>query len=324
MTTIIQPPIAQQPKTTGSFFSLPGEIRNKCYAIVLSGSAPGNIRVHSKEERATRDRVYAIRENRQSPPRAMLPSGNALLHTCRQAYHEGARFYYEDNKFVVFSDPICNAFAKSLSPIHVASIRRLNVNILALRRPIMTDFHCRRSWTPEPDENGHRKRISLHDTDFMSSKQLNRLAIFQGLRILTFGGRFGSHGSGFPRDVFGRPGPSITLLHKLIVLAQTLEHLELIKMISYIHKSHPRRGNVFSWRTLPENALGTEDWEYFLRFKGKYVLRGLSQALPPKDAYIEQRNGKHVFIVETLKHKSRGRPYVREIVDVDPEEYLSG
>ena len=178
-------------------------IRNKIYQYVLQGSDLPVCETKSKEELVT-PTLYAIRESRQSPPNALLPSRNALVHTCRQAYQEAAKIYYQRNVISVFSDPVCSAFAHSLSPSHIASIVTLHIHALAVQRPLTFDFHSRRNDPLELPCGGVIPMRTVDDYNFMSAKQIQRLHIFSNLRRLRFFGRW--------RDSAWRPGPSVTLL----------------------------------------------------------------------------------------------------------------
>ena len=101
-----------------SFFSLPGEIRNKIMNLVL---VPGDVYPHTLvPDSSTRVPVSAA--NVQSR------SGVQLIATCRQAYDEGHALFYSSNTFHL---PVTMTFEWSdrLQPKHKFLIKRIGITI---------------------------------------------------------------------------------------------------------------------------------------------------------------------------------------------------
>ena len=317
MAIIIEPPTITQPTTSTSFFSLPPELRNKIYDLTLCGSAPSVLCIESKEElvKPVRDERwaildYAIRERRPSSPEPLRPSRNALMHTCRQAYHEAARFYYEENNICVFSGPVCKLFINSLLPAHIESIRFLEIRSLTIRRPVVPEFRSQRSSLPELPDGEDRRMCTIHDVNFMDGKLLMSLRAFKNLRTLRFTDRWVDNPEQRPEYFFGELGPSPMMLARLIALGTVLEHLEEISVSSYLGRIQPRSGDTFFWRPLPDDVW--EDlcwrgpcWTYSHRF----IEEDKTNQPLPLDAYlyVHRASGRHALVVETLKRESNFR-----------------
>ena len=101
-----------------SFFSLPGEIRNKIMNLVL---VPGDVYPHTPVPKIS-TRVPISAANVESR------SGVQLIATCRQAYNEGHALFYSSNTFHL---PATETFEWSdrLQPKHKYLIKRISITI---------------------------------------------------------------------------------------------------------------------------------------------------------------------------------------------------
>ena len=101
-----------------SFFSLPGEIRNKIMNLVL---VPGDVYPHTPVPKIS-TRVPISAANVESR------SGVQLIATCRQAYDEGHVLFYSSNTFHL---PATETFEWSdrLQPKHKYLIKRISITI---------------------------------------------------------------------------------------------------------------------------------------------------------------------------------------------------
>ena len=135
---------------------------------------------------------------------------------------------------------------------------------------------------------------TVDDYNFMSAKQIQRLHVFSNLRRLRFFGRW--------RDSAWRPGPSVTLLRRLVALAESLKHLKEISVSTYIPDWHLRQRRPFRWRYLPEGALQSEEWTYSYDFLDRSVpLVGV----PSPEALERASTKRNVFVVEMLERKGK-------------------
>ena len=101
-----------------SYFSLPGEIRNKIMNLVL---VPGDVYPHTPFPNGTK-RVPVSAANVQ------CRSGIQLIATCRQAYDEGHALFYSSNTFHL---PATMTFEWSdrLQPKHKGLIKRIGITV---------------------------------------------------------------------------------------------------------------------------------------------------------------------------------------------------
>ena len=101
-----------------SYFSLPGEIRNRIMNLVL---VPGDVYPHTPVPNGTK-RVPVSAANVQ------CRSGVQLIATCRQAYDEGHALFYSSNTFHL---PATMTFEWSdrLQPKHKGLIKRIGITV---------------------------------------------------------------------------------------------------------------------------------------------------------------------------------------------------
>ena len=101
-----------------SYFSLPGEIRNKIMNLVL---VPGDVYPYTPVSKiSTRTPVSGANVHSRS--------GVQLIATCRQAYHEGHALFYTSN---IFHLPAIMTFewADRLQPKHRSLIKRIGITV---------------------------------------------------------------------------------------------------------------------------------------------------------------------------------------------------
>ncbi|KAL9607762.1 MAG: hypothetical protein Q9167_007358, partial [Letrouitia subvulpina] len=135
-----------EPTTAKGFFDLPAEIRIQImsYALVSGKVRPGEIDpnrscpVKTKilgfpcglKALRTFNNIHTLRELSNSTPYSH-DSTVGLLATCRQAYHEGHRTFYELNTFQLPHGPLKHTlqYFQGLTHEHRAMIRRVTIDL---------------------------------------------------------------------------------------------------------------------------------------------------------------------------------------------------
>lgn len=122
-----------------SYFSLPGEVRNKIMDLVL---VHGDVYPHtsvSETSICSRDTAANVKSQ----------AGIQLIATCKQAYHEGHELLYSSNTFHL-SPTMTFEWSDRLQAKHKAMIKRISITIGL--DEITTSMISQRIKTPEMDE----------------------------------------------------------------------------------------------------------------------------------------------------------------------------
>ena len=137
--TGIQTPTSCQPGHSGSFFSLPPEIRNIIYHYLAPKSSdPLFPSISQREHAIDRPRSFG----KLQPPKATPSSKNlkptclALAHTCRQAYLESSTRHYANKTFLIYSGHNLRDFLSDVSPAHICSVEGLRITRPTLMIPL--------------------------------------------------------------------------------------------------------------------------------------------------------------------------------------------
>ena len=203
-----------QPGSPGSFFSLPLEIREWIYEFYSINDGL----IWSFKSQKDYDKFHGrstVRRLSGSSCHGQGRSANALINTCRQAYLEGSKAFYQSNGFSLYSGWTLRKFLREMQPIHIKSIREL---------------HIARPFDLGPTRKGNRSDIHLADVS-------NFYKSFTNLEILHLAGM--SHmvsiiGLG---PVPGSHHGHAAILYTLYALTKTLKRLKKITLTADMPRS---------------------------------------------------------------------------------------
>ncbi|KAI1427262.1 hypothetical protein F5Y12DRAFT_181530 [Xylaria sp. FL1777] len=122
--------IAESPRI--GFFSLPPELRNMIYKLLLVPAVPITIKIHEKSGLCTREGEW--------------PGGHTLLRVNRQMQYEASAMLYGQNEFLIPYGPgTVHSFLTLVGPVNASQILRLSIDL-----PITDTFD-------QPDQPGQLK-----------------------------------------------------------------------------------------------------------------------------------------------------------------------
>ena len=201
----IQQPSSYQSTNRGSFYQLPGEIRELIYDYVLTKKEDIFFPKISQQEYAKKwlapyDKVSSALSHQ---PTDRKPTVLALAHTCRQAYYESSKWHYSNKTFLFASGNLLQKFVQDVSPNQVESIK--NLKVMSLTRmwsaPGTNEPFYRPTSQPRwmsPDDLNEQLALDLTSWNKqfgrITEQNINTLNNFQSLETLIVGRRY------YPKD----------------------------------------------------------------------------------------------------------------------------
>ena len=157
-----------------SYFSLPGEIRNKIMNLVL---VPGDVYPHTPVSN-TSSLIPISAANVRSR------SGVQLLATCRQAYDEGHALFYSSNTFHL---PATETFdwPDRLQPKHKCLIKRIGITIGPNELDASMISHIDRTYTDRMGTFIAIHRAVYETTQVSWRSKMNSIAAWTSLEEVT-------------------------------------------------------------------------------------------------------------------------------------------